>query len=67
VEWVKEGDSIIEVCVTSFNETMCFTGKSFFMLVALECSLYFLLFAISRTLFFRSKKLRLKIAKSQKK
>ena len=53
--------------ITSFNETMCFTGKSFFVLVALECSFYFLLFAISRTLYFRSKKLRLNLKKNQKK
>lgn len=58
---------MVKICITSFNETMCFTGKSFFMLVALECSLYFLLFAISRTLYFRSKKLRLILKKNQKK
>jgi len=58
---------MIEICITTFDNQMCFTGKSFFMLVALECSFYFLLFAISRSLFFRSKKLSLKLRKNQKK
>lgn len=58
---------MIEICITTFDNKMCFTGKSFFMLLALECFLYFLLFAISRSLFFRSKKLSLKLRKNQKK
>jgi|9_EtaG_2_1085328.scaffolds.fasta_scaffold03164_7 hypothetical protein len=59
--------SNLKVCITALNETTCFTGKNFLMLVALECSFYFLLFAISKTLFSRSKKMRLNRVRNEKK